>query len=89
MSVSCQRVRGRNKRDEDVKCDWTARYRVSHPSDPWPLSFACERDLTAVVEALGGDVRVTRLLPGEPQPEPRPPETSAFPKHSRVMGQPL
>ena len=86
--MRCQRVIGRRSDGTDNPCSNRGRFRVSDPNDPWPLSYACERCLTAVVSALGGDVKVTTLAPGEPAPQPRPPEVAPFHGHSRVFGQP-
>jgi hypothetical protein len=55
-------------------CGRTALWRISVPADPWPLQYACPAHLVDVVSALGGDVRVRRLEPGQPTPQPRAPE---------------
>lgn len=87
--MRCQRVLGvQRATGADVQCDNHGRFRVSDPTDPWPVSYSCDRDLPSVVAALGGEVKVTTLAPGEPTPQPRPPEVAPFHDHHRVIGQP-
>lgn len=86
--MKCQRVIGSKPDGADNQCPMSGRFRVSDPTDPWPLSYSCERCLPAVISALGGEVRVTILAPGETTAPARAPEGAPFRDHNRVIGQP-